>query len=322
MKKIAIVVLSVVLGAAIISGLILYGEYLDTKDALLISEKKIFELNEKVIQLNQGTSAFHDQIRRNAERFKELENALNMKDQTLSELKEKLQQLERKFEEEKKSKGALKTQLSSKDAMVIGLQKTLKSSQSYIPYLEKEIAKGKRDLEELYRRISELQGEKDRLKSKIGQLQSTYTAFVSELKNQIQNKEVTIKALEDKLSITFVDRILFESGKATITPEGKKILTKVGEILKNVQGRQIRVIGHTDNISIMPEYRYKFPSNWELSAARAAAVVRHFQKKVGLDPRNLEAAGHSFYKPIASNETEEGRAQNRRVNIIVAPKTE
>ena len=312
MKKIAIVVLSVVLGAAIISGLILYGEYLDTKDALLISEKKIFELNEKVIQLNQGTSAFHDQIRRNAERFKELENALNMKDQTLSELKEKLQQLERKFEEEKKSK----------DAMVIGLQKTLKSSQSYIPYLEKEIAKGKRDLEELYRRISELQGEKDRLKSKIGQLQSTYTAFVSELKNQIQNKEVTIKELEDKLSITFVDRILFESGKATITPEGKKILTKVGEILKNVQGRQIRVIGHTDNISIMPEYRYKFPSNWELSAARAAAVVRHFQKKVGLDPRNLEAAGHSFYKPIASNETEEGRAQNRRVNIIVAPKTE
>jgi len=312
MKKIAIVVLSVVLGAAIISGLILYGEYLDTKDALLISEKKIFELNEKVIQLNQGTSAFHDQIRRNAERFKELENALNMKDQTLSELKEKLQQLERKFEKEKKSK----------DAMVIGLQKTLKSSQSYIPYLEKEIAKGKRDLEELYRRISELQGEKDRLKSKIGQLQSTYTAFVSELKNQIQNKEVTIKELEDKLSITFVDRILFESGKATITPEGKKILTKVGEILKNVQGRQIRVIGHTDNISIMPEYRYKFPSNWELSAARAAAVVRHFQKMVGLDPRNLEAAGHSFYKPIVSNETEEGRAQNRRVNIIIAPKIE
>jgi chemotaxis protein MotB len=117
-----------------------------------------------------------------------------------------------------------------------------------------------------------------------------------------------------------VDRILFEFGKATITPEGKKILKKVGEILKNVQGKQIRIVGHTDNIPIMPEYRYKFPSNWELSAARAAAVIRHFQKKMGLDPRILEAVGRSFYKPIASNKTREGRAQNRRVEIIISPK--
>jgi chemotaxis protein MotB len=72
----------------------------------------------------------------------------------------------------------------------------------------------------------------------------------------------------------------------------------------------------------MKEYRHKFPSNWELSAARAAAVVRHFQKEIGIDPENLEAVGHSFYDPVATNETEEGRAQNRRVNIVIAPKIE
>lgn len=151
------------------------------------------------------------------------------------------------------------------------------------------------------------------------QLQSTHNAIVLELKNQIQNKEVTISELEDKLSITFVDRVLFHFGKATITPEGGELLTKVGNILKNVQNRRIRVIGHTDNIPIMDAYRYKFPSNWELSAARAASVVRHFQKEIGLNPKNLEAVGRSFYDPIASNETEKGRAKNRRVKIIIAP---
>jgi chemotaxis protein MotB len=92
--------------------------------------------------------------------------------------------------------------------------------------------------------------------------------------------------------------------------------------LKNVAGKQIRVVGHTDNKAILPEYRNKFPSNWELSAVRASAVVRYFQKEIGLDAKNMEAVGRSFYEPIASNETEKGRAQNRRVNIIIAPKIE
>jgi chemotaxis protein MotB len=92
--------------------------------------------------------------------------------------------------------------------------------------------------------------------------------------------------------------------------------------MTNVQGEQIRVVGHTDNKAILSEYRNKFPSNWELSAARSAAVVRYFQKEIGLDPKDMEAVGRFFYEPIASNETEEGRAQNRRVNIIIAPKIE
>ena len=151
-------------------------------------------------------------------------------------------------------------------------------------------------------------------------MKSTYEALVSDLRKQMENQEVTIRTFEKKISLTFVDRILFELGKADITFEGKQILKKVGDILKFVQGRQIRVIGHTDNIPITSAFQYKFPSNWELSAARAAAVVRYFQNDAGLDPGMLEVVGHSFYEPVASNETLEGRAQNRRVNIIIAPK--
>ena len=93
----------------------------------------------------------------------------------------------------------------------------------------------------------------------------------------------------------------------------------VGTILREVQNHKILVIGHTDSLPIKHEYQHIFPSNWELSTARATAVVRYFQFGVGLDPANLEAAGRAHHDPVASNETSQGRAKNRRVNILITP---
>ena len=149
-----------------------------------------------------------------------------------------------------------------------------------------------------------------------------YVDLVNDLKKQIQNHEVTIDTFQKKISVSFIDRILFKTGKATITSEGEKILRKVGKTLKNVQDKKIRVVGHTDDRLIIPRFRYKFPSNWELSAARAARVIRFFQNEAGLDPTTMEAVGRSFYDPISSNDTAKGRALNRRVNIIIAPSFE
>jgi len=322
MRNITIIVLSVVLAAAIISGLILYQRHLDTKASLLISKKSLSELNEKVAQLNQETSALQDQIRINAKQVMELksakesiaklENTIKMKDQRLSELKENIHTLERDLEEERRSK----------DAILTDLQERLQGSQSHIRYLEEEVAKGHNEIQELQSQLIDLTGQKVLSETKKGQLKSTYEALIADLKREIERQEVTIKEFKDKISVTLVDRILFEFGKATITSEGEKILEKVGEILKNIQGKQIRIVGHTDNIPIMSKYRYKFPTNWELSAARSSAVIRYFQKNIQLDPKNLEAVGRSFYEPIASNETSQGRAQNRRVEIIISPQLE
>jgi chemotaxis protein MotB len=154
------------------------------------------------------------------------------------------------------------------------------------------------------------------------QMKSTHDTLISELKDQIQKQEVTIKEFQESLSLNFVDRILFEFGKADLTPEGEKVLKKVGEALKNIKAKKIRVTGHTDPVPIRPDFMYKFPSNWELSSARAASVVRYFQEKIDLDPKEMEAVGRSFYQPEASNDTKEGRARNRRVEILIAPQME
>ena len=330
MKKNAIIVVSLVLAAAIISGLILYGKYADTKKAFLNSEKKLAESNKKVTQFNQEISKLHDQIKKNVELFRELksakeriselENTISVTNQKLSSFEEELNNLEKQLGEEKKAKAAMEAELSYRDAATTELKEKLKSARSRILSLEDEITRDKSKIERLQLQLSNIKGEKDIAEIKIDQLKTTYEKLVSDLKKQIENQEVTIKTFEEKISVTFVDRILFEFGKAKISPKGRKILGKIGNTLKNVQGKQIRVVGHTDDVPISPVYHYKFPSNWELSAARAASVVNYLQNEQGLDPVNLEAMGRSFYEPIASNETSEGRAQNRRVNIMIVPK--
>jgi len=162
----------------------------------------------------------------------------------------------------------------------------------------------------------------ERAEAQMKQMKSTHETLVSELKDQIQKQEVSIKEFQESLSLNFVDRILFEFGKADLTPEGEKVLKKVGEALKTIKGKKIRVTGHTDPVPIRSDYRDKFPSNWELSSARAASVVRYFQEKIGLDPKEMEAVGRSFYQPEASNDTREGRARNRRVEVLIAPQME
>lgn len=216
----------------------------------------------------------------------------------------------------------LHTQIQDRDAAMRDLRQKVEDLAAQLSSQEKHLAKCQSEMQALQSKLSDLLGQRAQLVTQIDELKSTYDSVVSDLKGEIQNKQVTLHELEEKLSITFVDRILFEFGRADITPKGKELLKRVGKALKNVGAKQIRVVGHTDNKLILPEHRYKFPSNWELSAARAAAVVRYFQNDIGIDPRNLEAVGQSFYRPVASNETEEGRSQNRRVAIIIAPKLE
>jgi chemotaxis protein MotB len=150
-------------------------------------------------------------------------------------------------------------------------------------------------------------------------LDDTKKTITTSLKDEIATQDIEIVEMEDTLKVVFIDKILFDSGSAEINEKGKQLLLVVAESIRAHKNESILVEGHTDNLPLGPTLKEKFPSNWELSVARAAAVVRFLQKEGRLQPERLAAHGYSFYRPVASNKNSEGRRQNRRIEIILGP---
>ncbi|MHC4459706.1 MAG: OmpA/MotB family protein, partial [Planctomycetota bacterium] len=150
-------------------------------------------------------------------------------------------------------------------------------------------------------------------------LDDTKKTIEFSLKNKIAAQEVEVVSMTDTLKVVLIDKILYDSGTYNINDSGKKLLMTLAKSFKDNKNQQIVVEGHTDNVPLGADLRTNFPSNWELSAARAAAVVRFLQKEGGLEPQRLSVRGYSYYKPVASNNNEKGRRQNRRIEIILKP---
>ncbi len=144
-------------------------------------------------------------------------------------------------------------------------------------------------------------------------------SLINSLQTEIDQGNVKISQMNDRLSVQIVSKILFSSGSDQVTGEGKGVLKKVSLSLKNLTKNRIRVEGHTDNVPIGPVLARKFPSNWELSTARATQVVRYLSQEE-VNPKNLLAVGMAEYTPIASNDSPEGRQKNRRIEIVLTPK--
>lgn len=130
--------------------------------------------------------------------------------------------------------------------------------------------------------------------------------------NDLKGK-IKLELNERGLIVRFLDNVLFDSGKADLTPEAKTIIDKVSIILQQSSNRII-IEGHTDNVPIST---YRFPSNWELSTTRAVNVVKYMIENNHIDPIRLSAAGYADQHPINDNSTPEGRNSNRRVDMVI-----
>ena len=150
-------------------------------------------------------------------------------------------------------------------------------------------------------------------------MDDTKKTIETSLKDQIAAQEVEVIESENKLKVIFVDKILFDSGSAEINPEGKELLLVMAKALKENKNQNIMIEGHTDDVSLTASLMRRFASNWALSTARASAVADFFEKEGGIQPQRLSACGYSFYRPVAPNDTPEGRRQNRRIEIILGP---
>ena len=157
------------------------------------------------------------------------------------------------------------------------------------------------------------------LKSELGELERAKAELEDRFKNEIGAKQVKVEMQDKGLVITFVAEVLFDSGKDKLRSEALDKLNIVSHVLNStVKDLSIGVEGHTDNVPI------KFSgwkSNWELSAARAVSVLHYLIDSQGIDPKRVSATGYGEYHPVDTNDTKEGRQKNRRVEIVILPKT-
>jgi len=195
-------------------------------------------------------------------------------------------------------------------------QQALEAQQQQQQQRYQQLLDNKQQLEQ------ELERERIAREARLAKMANTYNSLVANLEQEIERGEITINKLKDKLTVNLVEKILFPSGSADLTPAGIKVIRQVGDILKEVDDKDIRVEGHTDNLGISKALQAKFPSNWELSAARAANVVRVLQREVGIPGEKLEIGAYGPFHPVSSNDTPEGRAQNRRIQIVLVPPAE
>lgn len=195
----------------------------------------------------------------------------------------------------------------------------LRSSRAEVEQRLERIEAEKADLaalkNELSRNVQAKQEELDKLKG-------TYDELQEKMKAEIAKGEIRLSQAGGRLKVDMVDKVLFESGEAVVSKRGAEVLSRVGAVLARVQDRQVQVSGHTDDAPISARLTDKFPTNWELSTARATNVVRYLQEKTGLPPQRLVAAGYGPYHPVATNATPTGRARNRRIEILLTPSLE
>jgi chemotaxis protein MotB len=157
------------------------------------------------------------------------------------------------------------------------------------------------------------------LQSALSRKDSLNMALVMNLKGAIGNlddQDINIKVDKGVVYIDISDKLLFTTGRYEVTKNAKQVLGKVAQVLKNQPDIEFMVEGHTDNV---PYHSGILLDNWDLSVKRATSVVRILQNEYGLDPAKIAAAGRSEYRPITSNNDNEGRAANRRTRIVILP---
>lgn len=175
--------------------------------------------------------------------------------------------------------------------------------------LEERLGMTARDMERCRQEVAASQASARTLNERAAQLRE-------QLQAEIAARDVEIEHLRDQLAVRVLDRILFRSGSAEILPAGRAVLDKLATVFA-AGDDHLRVEGHTDFVPIGASLKDKYPTNWELSTARASSVVRYFETVRKIDPLRLEAVGFSKYRPVAPGESAEALQRNRRVEIVL-----
>ena len=260
----------------------LESRYAQLKDNYNRQTKSIETLNAEIKDLTKKFVALE-------ETFQETEDSLNQKQQKLEQLESSLDLLKQN------SETALKERIAENEALM------------------EKIAERENELADRMARVDELEGLITRQQEAMRNLKEK----LSDALLNFEDKGLTVEARDGKVYVSMENKLLFKSGSWTVGADGRLAIEELGNVLADNPDIAILIEGHTDNVP----YSGKGPlkGNWDLSTKRATAIVNQLLENPNILPQNLTAAGRGEYLPIAPNSTREGRAANRRIEVVLSP---
>lgn len=240
-------------------------------------------------------------------------------------------ELDERVETLDRQKASLETQVERLEIERKGLEAQYVESREALEDEREARAALERELRELQKQASRLDEDLDaerlarieaaaalaKREDELARMQSTYDGLVADLEAEVSAGEIEIQRLREGLRLNVSDEVLFASGSAELDDDGRRVLLKVAKQLGSLSD-SIHVRGHTDDRPISGGLAQRYPTNWELAAARAARVVRLLEER-GIEPRRLSAISLGPFDPVAPNDTAENRARNRRIEILLVP---
>jgi chemotaxis protein MotB len=290
-----------------------------------VSAKVYKDLEEKYANLKEERNQLADENQ-------ELETQRNRMQYELDALEKKYEETVAERDRLNQDYTALKSNYNNLQASYAALEKNssaaiaenLKANRALL----KELEAKEQALAEENKRLAGLKKELDSRSARVNELESLIAAkdaAMKKLKDAIskalldfEGKGLTVEQRDGKVYVSLENKLLFESGSWAVGSEGRRAVVELGKVLAQNPEIAVLIEGHTDNVPYGGNGTLK--GNWDLSTKRATAIVQILRENKKIDPKNLTAAGRSEYAPLASNSTADGRAKNRRIEIILTPK--
>jgi len=205
----------------------------------------------------------------------------------------------------------LEAELASTEDRRVELERYFEEARAEVHRLELVLQERGTEARQLQNRLRALAA----VEREVRERNQIYEDVIGRFRSLIDAGRLSVSIQRGRMVINLPQDILFRSGSAALAPEGRQTLGEVGSVLAELSDRTFQVEGHADNVPIATE---QFPSNWELSAARALSVV-HLLVREGVPAANLSGAAYGEFQPVADNDTSDGRRLNRRIEIVMLP---
>lgn len=288
------------------SGCVLQKKYDELLAERIKLESQLQECNGKLSTSNSKADSLESLSIQLARDTAQLNSTIQKTATALSTLKEEHSQLQTYYDNLVNNSGKLNRDLAEQQKNLMAIRDNLEKTRQLNEQLNADLELREKKMNELEELIAKEAALAQNLKKKISNALLNF-----------QGNDLSIEVKNGRIYVSLAEKLLFKSGSIMVDAKGVEALKQLAQAIKSQKDIDIMVEGHTDNVSIAQKEKY-FQDNWDLSVLRATSIVRIITKS-GVDPQQIIAAGKGKFTPVTDNDNKEGRAKNRRTEIIITP---